>query len=103
MEGRTGVIAERPEDYTSEAKNEKIGYAELIDKYNHYRRITKRIIKNLKDFGGLPYNEYKIMIERVYPPATKIRSKEFLNIYMAHMCMFLVRTRGHKYGYKDKV
>ena len=103
MEGRTGFIAERPEDYISESKNEKIGYSELIDKYNHYRRITKRIIKNLKDFGGLPYNEYKIMIERVYPPATKIRSKEFLNIYMAHMCRFLVTTRGNKYGYKDKV
>ena len=103
MEGRKGIDGECPELYTSAYNNSRIDYAELINKYNHYRRITKRIIKNLKDFGGLPYNEYKIMIERVYPPATKIRSKEFLNIYMAHMCRFLVKTRGHKYGYKDKI
>lgn len=103
MDGRKETIRERPEDYTSEAKNEKIGYSELIDNYNHYRRITKRILKNLKDFCGLPYNDYKRLIERAYPPATKIRSKEFLNIYMAKMCDFLVKTRGWKYGYKDKV
>ena len=103
MEGRTGTITERPEDYASEAKNEKIAYSELIDKYNHYRRITKRILKNMKDFDGLPYEIYKKVIERVYPPVTKIRSKEFLNIYMSKMCNFLVKTRGNKYGYKDKV
>ena len=103
MEGRKRTFADRPEDFASEAKNEKIGYSELIDKYNHYRRITKRILKNLKDFSGLPYNDYKRLIECAYPPATKIRSKEFLNIYMAKMCMFLARTRGWKYGYKEKL
>ena len=103
MEGRARHITERPEEYTIEAKNEKIGYAELIDKYNHYRRIAKRILKNMKDFDGLPYEIYKKAIERAYPPSSKIRSKEFLNIYMAKMCSFLVKTRGAKYGYKDKV
>ena len=103
MEGRTRNSAERPEDYTSESKNEKIGYSELIDSYNHYRRIAKRILKNMKDFDGLSYEIYKKAIERAYPPASKIRSKEFLNIYMSKMCNFLVKTRGCKYGYKDKL
>ena len=59
--------------------------------------------KNKKDFDGLPYCDYKRAIERIYPPATKIRSSEFLNKYMCRVALFLTMSRGEKYGYKEKV
>ena len=62
---------------------------DIIDTYNHYRKIAKRILKNKKDFDGLPYRDYKCAIERIYPPATKIRSREFLNKYMCRLALFL--------------
>lgn len=103
MEEGKGIDFKMPEYYLNFGTVSCMSYADIIDTYNHYRKIAKRILKNKKDFEGLPYRDYKRAIERIYPPATKIRSREFLNKYMCRLALFLTMSRGEKYGYKEKV
>ena len=103
MEKGTGIDYKMPEYYLNISSVSRMCYADIIDTYNHYRKIAKRILKNKKDFEGLPYCDYKRAIERLYPPATKIRNREFLNRYMCRLALFLSLSRGEKYGYKEKV
>lgn len=103
MEKGTGIDYKMPEYYLNESAVSRMCYADLIDTYNHYRKIVKRILKNKKDFEGLPYRDYKRAIERIYPPSTKIRSHIFLIKYMCRLALFLTMSRGEKYGYKEKV
>lgn len=103
MEKGTGIDYKMPEYYLNINAVSLMCYADIIDTYNHYRKIAKRILKNKKDFDGLPYRDYKRAIECIYPPATKIRSREFLNKYMFRLALFLTMSRGEKYGYKEKV
>ena len=78
-------------------------YAALIEVYNHYRKIVKRILKNRKDFDGLNVVHYKRALERLYPPAVKIRAREFLEKYTYNAMLFLHMSRGDAHGYKDEV
>lgn len=103
MEKGKGIDYKMPEYYLNINAVSRMCYADIIDTYNHYRKIAKRILKNKKDFDGLPYRDYKCAIERIYPPATKIRSREFLDKYMCRLALFLTMSRGEKYGYKEKV
>lgn len=80
-----------------------MSYQELIEVYNNYRRIVKRILKNRKDFDGLNQVYYKRAIERLYPPAVKIRGREFLEKYTYNEMLFLHMSRGDAHGYKDEV
>ena len=98
MEEGKGIDFKMPEYYLNESAVSRMCYADIIDTYSHYRKIAKRILKNKKDFDGLPYRDYKRAIERIYPPATKIRSREFLNKYMCRLALFLTMSRCEKYG-----
>lgn len=103
MAGREGNHFEKPEYYLSKTVISKMTYQDLIEVYNHYRRIVKRILKNRRDFDGLKVINYKRAIERLYPPVVKVRCREFLEKYMYNVALFLTLSRGDAHGYKDEV
>lgn len=94
---------EPPEYYLNKTVIASMVYSELIEVYNHYRCIVKRILKNRKDFDGLNQVYYKRAIERLYPPAVKIRGREFLEKYIYNEMLFLHMSRGDVHGYKDEI
>lgn len=103
MAGGKGNHFEKPEYYLNKSIISKMSYQELIEVYNNYRRIVKRILKNRKDFDGLNAVYYKRALERLYPPAVKIRGREFLEKYTYNAMLFLHMSRGDAHGYKDEV
>lgn len=103
MAGREGNHFEKPEHYLNKTVISSMDYSELIEVYNHYRRIVKRILKNRRDFDGLKVVNYKKAIERLYPPVVKVRCREFLEKYMYNVALFLTFSRGDAHGYKDEV
>ena len=54
MEEGKGIDYKMPEYYLNINAVSRMCYADIIDTYNHYRKIAKRILKNKKDFDGLP-------------------------------------------------
>ena len=103
MVRREGNHFEKPEYYLSKTVISKMSYQELIAVYNYYRKVVKRILKNRKDFDGLNAVCYKRALERLYPPAVKIRGREFLEKYTYNAMLFLHMSRGDAHGYKDEV
>ena len=103
MAGQTGKQYMPPEYYLNKTVIASMCYSELIEVYNHYRRIVKRILKNRRDFDGLKVVNYKRAIERLYPPVVKVRCREFLEKYMYNAALFLTLSRGDVHGYKDEV
>ena len=103
MAGGKGNHFEKPEYYLNKTVIASMEYSELIEVYNHYRRIVKRILKNRRDFDGLKVVNYKKAIERLYPPVVKVRGREFLDKYMYNVALFLTLSRGDAHGYKDEV
>ena len=103
MDGGKGNHFEKPEYYLNKTVIASMDYSELIEVYNHYRRIVKRILKNRRDFDGLKVINYKRAIERLYPPVVKVRCREFLEKYMYNVALFLTLSRGDAHGYKDEV
>lgn len=103
MAGGKGNHFEKPEYYLKKTVIASMDYSELIEVYNHYRRIVKRILKNRRDFDGLKVINYKKAIERLYPPVVKVRGREFLDKYMYNVALFLTLSRGDAHGYKDEV
>ena len=103
MGGRKIHQYESPEYYLNKTIIASMDYSDLIEVYNHYRRIVKRILKNRRDFDGLKVINYKRAIERLYPPVVKVRCREFLEKYMYNVALFLTLSRGDAHGYKDEV
>ena len=54
MEEGTGIDFKMPEYYLNINAVSRMCYEDIIATYNHYRKIAKRILKNKKDFDGLP-------------------------------------------------
>lgn len=103
MVGQAQCKYEKPEYYLNKTVIAAMDYSALIEVYNHYRRIVKRILKNRRDFDGLKVVNYKRAIERLYPPVVKVGGREFLYKYMYNVALFLTLSRGDAHGYKDEV
>lgn len=103
MAGGKGNHFEKPEYYLNKSVIADLEYSALIEVYNYYRKVVKRILKNRKDFDGLNAVYYKRALERLYPPAVKIRGREFLEKYTYNEMLFLHMSRGDAHGYKDEV
>ena len=103
MAGGKGNHFEKPEYYLNKSVIASMDYSALIELYNHYRKVVKRILKNRRDFDSLKVVNYKRALERLYPPAVKIRGREFLEKYTYNVMLFLKLSRGDAHGYKDEV
>ena len=54
MEKGTGIDFKMPEYYLNESAVSRMCYVDMIDTYNQYRKIAKRILKRGGGGGGVP-------------------------------------------------